>query len=205
MSILKKVILGLAIFLLLVAAAGLLFFPGQVEIRRSVTIQRPVTEVFTYLNNLENYNQWSPWFQLDTAADYSFSGPSSGVGATMTWDSKNEQVGKGSLTYTDVVIQKSIKHDLNFMENGVAKGEYILSPDEAGTNVTWVFSFEAGANPLLRIMGSFMKDIIGEDFDKGLFRMKSILESAPATDVPSVETANGDTALITDSDTISTN
>jgi len=180
MSLIKKIVLGLAIFLLLVAAVGLLFFSGHIEIRRSVTINRPVADVFDYLNNLKNYNQWSPWYQLDTTAAYTFSGPSSGTGATMSWESKNEQVGSGSLTYTDVVLQQSIKHDLNFMENGVAKGEYLLSPDGNGTQVTWVFSFEAGANPLLRIMGSLMKDVVGEDFEKGLARMQSILDTAPA-------------------------
>jgi hypothetical protein len=177
MGILKKIVLGLAILLLLVSAVGLLFFSSHVEIRRSVTINRPVGLVFDYLNNLSNYNEWSPWYQMDTTAQYTVSGPASGVGAKMSWVSKNEQVGQGSLIYTEVVEGKSIKHDLNFMENGVAKGEYVLEPADAGTRVSWVFSFEAGANPLLRIMGAFMQDMVGADFDKGLARMKDILES----------------------------
>jgi uncharacterized protein YndB with AHSA1/START domain len=177
MGIIKKIVLGLAILLLLVSAIGLLFFSSHVEIRRSVTINRPVDEVFDYLNNLSNYNQWSPWYQMDTAAQYTFTGPVSGLGAKMSWVSKNEQVGQGSLVYTEVVEDKSIKHDLNFMENGVAKGEYVLEPTDEGTKVSWVFSFEAGANPLLRIMGSLMQDMVAADFDKGLARMKGILES----------------------------
>lgn len=187
MKTVKRILLILAILLILVSAVGLLFFPGHVEIARSIEIKRSPEMVFRYVNDLKNYNSWSPWYDLDPTAKYTIEGTGSGVCSVMKWESKVKEVGSGSLTYTEVVENKSIKHDLNFMENGVAKGAYAFEVAPEGTKFTWSFSFEAGANPLLRIMGAFVDDMVGKDFDKGLAKLKKNLEEMPEVSQLTVE------------------
>lgn len=66
------------------------------------------------------------------------------------------------------------------MEEGVAQGIYTFSPEGSGTKVTWAFEFDTGFNPLLRILGKFMDGMVGKDFEKGLSKLKTILEAMPA-------------------------
>lgn len=187
MKILKRVLLGLAILLLLISAVGLLFFPARIEVSRSVTIQATPEAVFDYANEIRNFNDWSPWYRMDTAAKYVFEGPDSGKGASMKWESDSANVGKGSMVYTESIPYSVIKQDLNFMEGGIAKSEYRFSLSDSGTVMTWSFAVEAGANPLLRILGAFMDGMIGRDFEQGLSRLKKTLEAEPALQVRLVD------------------
>ncbi|WP_377517691.1 hypothetical protein [Microbulbifer taiwanensis] len=47
-------------------------------LERSVTIAKPPQTVFPYVNNLRNFNSWSPWYQLDPNTKYEYSGPDEG-------------------------------------------------------------------------------------------------------------------------------
>jgi effector-binding domain-containing protein/uncharacterized protein YndB with AHSA1/START domain len=187
MKTVKRILLFLAIFILAVSAVGLLFFPSHMEVRRSVTINASQEAVFDYVNELRNFNIWSPWHDMDTAAVYTFEGPASGAGAVMRWKSDSADVGQGSMTITESTPYASVKQDLEFMKNGVAKGEFRIAATDSGTVMTWVFSTEAGANPLLRILGSFMDGMIGPDFERGLGKLKSILEASPSLNVQQVD------------------
>lgn len=179
MKILKRILLVIAIILLVVTAIGLIL-PSHVHVERSITINQPQERVFSYVNNIKSWNEWSPWFELDTTASYTQAGPPSGVGAKLSWVSTNKDVGRGSMTYTEVNPPSLIKQDLNFMEEGVAQGIYTFSPEGSGTKVTWAFEFDTGFNPLLRILGKFMDGMVGKDFEKGLSKLKTILEAMPA-------------------------
>lgn len=187
MKILKRILLGLAILLLLISAVGLLFFPSHIEVNRSVTIKASTEAVFDYVNEIRNFNEWSPWFRQDTAAKYVFEGPASGKGARMKWESDSANVGKGSMVFTESVPYSIIRQDLDFMGGGIAKSEYRFSVSDTGTVMTWAFAVEAGANPLLRILGAFMDKMVGSDFEKGLSRLKDILEATPVLKVQQVE------------------
>src|SRR5262249_51315088 len=45
-----------------------LFFPRTYKVERSITISKPVHEVFIYMNDLRNWQQWSAWNKsLDTS------------------------------------------------------------------------------------------------------------------------------------------
>ncbi|REJ85263.1 MAG: hypothetical protein DWQ44_01000 [Bacteroidetes bacterium] len=176
MKIIKRILLVLAIILLVITAIGLLL-PSKVEVERSIVINQPREAVFNYVNNLNNWNTWSPWHALDTNASYVIEGSASGTGAKLNWNSTHENVGKGSMTFTEVKEPESIALELNFMENGTAYAMYKLDEEAEATKFTWSFNFETGFNPLLRIMGKFMDGMIAKDFEKGLNNLKSVLES----------------------------
>ncbi len=182
MKILKRILIVLAILLLVVAAIGLML-PSQVRVERSITINRPQEMIFDYINHIQNWNSWSPWYELDTTASYTFSGPSSGKGAMINWVSTNKNVGTGSMTYTEVNAPSRIVQDLNFMEEGIATGIYVFSPDGAGSKITWSLEFDTGFNPLLRIIGKFMDGMVGKDFDRGLNKLKTIMEAIPVPEI----------------------
>ena len=182
MRIVKKILLVLAIIFVVIAAIGFLFFPSHIHVERSTVINQKQGVVFNYVNNLENWNSWSPWYQLDTTAKYTFDVMHSGKGATLKWESQNKNVGRGIMTITDSKTDSAIYQDLNFMDQGTAKSTFRLSTEDNSTKFTWSFDVEAGANPLFRIMGSFMDGMVGKDFEKGLTSLKNNVENLPEPD-----------------------
>ncbi len=177
MKILKKILFILGMIILIVAAIGFLFFPSHIHVDRSTTVNQPTSIVFNYMNGFENWNKWSPWYELDPNAKYSFEGPKSGAGSVFAWESTVENVGKGKMTITDAKPDSVIRINLNFMENGEAKSSFTFNPEGGSTKITWNFDVEAGVNPLMRIFGSFMDGMIGKEYEKGLSNLKTKLEA----------------------------
>lgn len=187
MRIVKKILLVLAVIFVVIAAIGFIFFPSHIHVERNAIINQKQGVVYNYVSNLGNWNKWSPWYQLDSTARYIFEGPASGVGAVFKWESKNKDVGKGSMKITDAMPDSVIKQDLNFMDQGTAKSSFRFSPEGNATNVTWAFDVEAGANPLFRIMGSFMDGMLGKDFEKGLAKLKINAEAISVSDSSGIQ------------------
>jgi effector-binding domain-containing protein len=177
LKIFKKILFWLAILLLVIAGGGFLF-PSKVHVERNIVINSSKEIVYNFLSDLGNWNKWSAWYEQDTAAVYTLEGPAKGVGATISWDSKT--MGKGSIKITEAVPNDLIKLDLNFMEKGTAVSLQRLEPRAGGTQVTWSFDADMGANPLLRIMANlFIDKEVGQDYEKGLAKMKTVVEALP--------------------------
>ena len=88
--------------LLLIAAFLVVvwFQPDDYRLTRQTVIAAPAAAVFAQVNDLKNWDDWSPWAKLDPNAKVTFSGPQSGPGATFKWDG-NDKVGAGTMTITE--------------------------------------------------------------------------------------------------------
>ncbi len=171
----KKILLGLlGIIVLLVIVS--FFLPREVHVERSIVINAPQEIAFEQVNTLKNWENWSPWNELDPNMSIVYSGPESGTGAMYTWEG-NDKVGKGNLKITNSEPFNRVETDLDFMEQGVAKGYYTFEPVEGNTKVTWGFDSDMGMNPIGRYMGLMMETFLGPDFEKGLSNMKIAAES----------------------------
>ena len=97
----KKIVVWIAIGLvaaIVLALAGGFLMPRYRTVSRSVEIAAPAPEVFALVGDLRQFNEWSPWFEKDPAASYTFTGPTDGVGQTFHWQSDKPDVGSGSMT-----------------------------------------------------------------------------------------------------------
>ena len=99
MRFLKRLAIG---SLLLIAAFLVVvwFQPDDYRLTRQTVIAAPAAAVFAQVNDLKNWDDWSPWAKLDPNAKVTFSGPQSGPGATFKWDG-NDKVGAGTMTITE--------------------------------------------------------------------------------------------------------
>ncbi|MFH2004905.1 MAG: SRPBCC family protein, partial [Bacteroidota bacterium] len=95
------------------------------------------------------------------------------------WDSKNPEVGYGSLTITASDPNKSIAMMMDFMESGTATGKFKFEKVEGGTNVKWSMETDLGMNLIAKYFGLFMDKMVGPDFEKGLNKLKTVAESTP--------------------------
>lgn len=179
MDTLKYLFIGLVGLCLTLCAVGLLL-PSSVRVERSILIERPPAAVFAELDDPSRFNAWSPWYGIDPNAKYDFSGPSRGVGATLTW-SGNSEVGAGSQRIIASVPDSRIDVALEFSGFGTATASYLLEPEANGTRLRWVYQSEFGLNPAMRWLGLFMDGWVGPDYEKGLAKLKALLERPSGT------------------------
>jgi hypothetical protein len=175
MRFLKRLVLFLvAVVVILVGAAYLL--PRGVQVERSVAIAAPPEAVFPYVNSLQRAAEWSPWLGIDPDLRPTFEGPDEGVGNRMTWSSDNPDVGSGSQVITVSVPNEQVESDLDFGDMGAAKAWLTLVPEGAGTKVTWGLNTDMGNNPIGRWMGLMMDRWVGADYERGLGKLKTLVE-----------------------------
>lgn len=174
----RNILIGLGVVVLLVVG-GAYVTPQVAHVERSVVMAATPEEVFSVVNDLSRFNEWSPWAKLDANTKYSMEGPPSGVGAKMSWVSANENVGSGSQEITESTPFSLVKTKLDFGEQGTADATFTFVPTEGGTKVTWGFDSDMGMNPIARYMGFFMFDgMIGKDYEAGLANLKTIVEKS---------------------------
>jgi hypothetical protein len=181
MRFIKRLLIGLAGLLVLLVGIGLVL-PASARVERSVLIARPASLIFPVLNSFKRFNEWSPWHDLDPNATYDYSGPDSGVGASMSWKG-NEAVGEGHQTITASDADSRIASDLDFGPMGVAKVELKLAAEGAGTRVSWSFQKDMGYDLIGRYFGLMMDRFVGADYDKGLAQLQALIETFPNTDI----------------------
>ena len=185
MRILK--ILGIGIVVLIVLFLGFGFvLPRQVQIERSITIDRPAANVFAVLDGFKRFNDWSPWAARDPKAKYTVSGPASGAGAKLAWEGDPKTVGSGYQTIRLSVPYSRIAVALDLDGRDPANANFVLTPEGPGTRVVWSFDTDLGMNPLSRWFGLMFESMIGPDYEEGLANLKRLLERLPATDVAGV-------------------
>jgi hypothetical protein len=166
---------GAAIVLLVVAAYML---PRQVHVDRSIVIAAPRAAVYEQINGYATFNTWSPWFELDPKATYTYEGPASGVGAKMIWVGDPSTLGSGNQVITADRAGERVDSDVDFGQGGVAKQVISLADNGGGTKVTWGIDVDLGMNPVSRYFGLGFDGMIGKDFDKGLANLKKLLEGS---------------------------
>jgi effector-binding domain-containing protein len=198
MRFLKNLLLFLVLIVVLLIGVAFVL-PGSAHVERSITINRPPSEVFAVLNSYRRFNDWSPWAMKDPNAKYTITGPVAGVGAKQSWVGDPKTVGSGSQEITESTADKSVTTALDFGEMGKARAHFSLAPDNAPTNtkVVWTLDTEAPLaldgkvlwNVVGRYMGLFMDKMVGPDYEQGLARLKTLVEGFPAADISGVNGA----------------
>jgi effector-binding domain-containing protein/carbon monoxide dehydrogenase subunit G len=174
--------------LLLVAIAAAYMLPRNVRVERSITIAAPRATLFTLLNSYKQFNKWSPWFELDPEAKYTYDGPGAGIGAKLSWVGNAQTLGSGSQVITASDAYERVEADVDFGQGGgPAKQVYTLAADGAGTKVSWSMAVDLGMNPIARYFGLGFDGRIGGDFDKGLGLLKTFAEGLPKADFAGLE------------------
>jgi len=181
MKFLKRLLillLGLAVIFVIVG----FFLPKQVNVERSISIDAPPHVVYGLVDNFERFNEWSPWAKMDPDTKYTYSGPESGVGAKLSWESDNPNVGSGYQEIIEAIPDELVKNHLDFGENGKGNAAFLLKPEGEGTHVTWAFETDFGQNLIGRYFGLFMDKMLGPHYEEGLASLKKLAESMPKMD-----------------------
>jgi effector-binding domain-containing protein len=186
-----KVLKWLLILIVATAAAlvGVGFFlPDHAHVERSIVIDRPGATVFTVLNGFRRFNEWSPWANLDPKAITTYEGPPIGVGSKMSWASDDPNVGSGSQEILEAESPSFIKVRLIFADfDSDNLATYKLVPEGAGTKLTWAYDSDFRGDLMGRWFGTMLDSMLGPDYEKGLAKLKAIVELLPATDLAGLD------------------
>ena len=188
----KNIALGVLIAFTAFVAGGVLL-PETVQVQRSVEIDRPAGTVFTVLNRFEALPVWSPFTERDPNVEYRFSGPREGVGARLEWSGDPRQVGSGWMEVIESRANSHIVSSLFIDRQGEAKTTFNIERIAGGSRLTWILEADLVAGQglfgsiLSRYFGLFFDRWIGEDFSRGLARLRDYVEAMPAADFRGLE------------------
>jgi hypothetical protein len=181
MSTVKKVVKIAAIVIILIIALPLvtaLFVKKDYAVEREVTVNRPVHEVFEYVKYLKNQDNYSAWASLDPDMKQEFRGSDGTVGFVSAWEG-NKDVGTGEQKIVSITEGERIEYALHFIEpwEGHADAYMTTIPiSENQTKVTWGFSSRMPYPFNIMLLFMDMEDLIGNDLETGLVKLKDILE-----------------------------
>lgn len=153
-----------------------LLLPAKVHIERSLVINASQKSVFEQVNVLKNWEKWSPWLQMDTTIQHSYSGPPSGIGATYNWKSNDKNIGNGSISIIYSTPPASLLVNLDYGDKGKSTGKFLFEKVNQGTKVTWSLESDLGLNPVSRWFGLLMDRIAGPDLENGLLNLDELLK-----------------------------
>ena len=177
LKILLGIVAVLVVALLIIAAIA----PKSATVERTITVNAPAEMVMKEVNSLEQMQNWSPWAEKDPEMKVTYEGNMGSVGSISRWEG-NKDVGKGEQSITAVDANKVETHLIIYMPFGKSESDvFILAEEEAEvTKVTWHLT---NYSPFpFNVISIFMNldDAIGPDFEKGLNKLKTIVETKAA-------------------------
>ncbi|MDA3905230.1 MAG: SRPBCC family protein [Bacteroidales bacterium] len=173
-------LLGIIVVVLIVA----LFVPKDVVYEKSIRIDAPIEAVWENTNSLADMDKWSPWNEKDPEMQKGSSGVDGTIGAEQTWESDKKDVGKGKQTITNIVAPYLLETKLVFYTpyESEAKGYVKLEVEGDGTKATWGFQSEMPYPFNISSLFMNMEDMMSDDFNKGLSKLKEICETVEDVD-----------------------
>jgi hypothetical protein len=174
--------LALALFLLITAAVVAILAiastrPPLYHVERSTTTHASPQVVYTIVNDMNRFHEWSPWQKLDPNMHTSMAGSGIGVGSTYAW------TGEGRMSITEVVPGEQVRMKLEFLKPfaSVCDVHFKIAPEGDGSRVTW--AMDGTNNFVAKVMSMFvsMDAMIGKQFDSGLANLARVSEAAPAS------------------------
>ena len=145
----------------------------------AATFNASPAKVFAVAEDLARWNDWSPFFRMETGVASEVSTPSSGVGAHYTWSGK--RTGRGRMEVLETTPGERVVLNLEFIEpfKAVNRTVFTLTPTASGgTHFKWEMS---GERPLVMVIVAALLRLdnkLADDFVAGLGLLRGIVDGA---------------------------
>jgi effector-binding domain-containing protein len=183
LKLIGVIVSGLLFLIVLIS----FFLPEYYHIQRSINIQSDVSVPFKLVKDFKSWDLWSPWHEIDTTMEKTYSELVGVEGAWYSWDSKNPDAGKGKVTITKIIENEFIENELYFHGMGTSIATYTFEKEATGVKVTWTLEGSGKGMPwYMKISSKYfylmMDKLVGKDYEKGLTKLKQVAENSPQTD-----------------------
>lgn len=185
MTRLLEILISLAIVTVLFVVVGLVL-PSSRHLSHSVETNRKLPIVFDSLNSVRRFKDWNPAIAGDPNIKINLSGPESGTGAKVSWQSDEQSIGEGSWTITQSVPNKLVAYEIDDVDRGQNKrSEFTFRPTGTrGRNIeiTQTYDVDYGWDLLGRYSGLYVESNVGERMKLGLGSLSNMLATIPNLD-----------------------
>lgn len=170
----KKVFYAILILIALYFVLGL-FGPREIKAERSIVINAPAQVVLEKLGDFQYFHEkWSPWTEKDPDMKTTFTGVPGTPGHLYAWTG-NDDVGNGEMKL-ERYSGDSLVQTLSFDGQGQSMAYFIVKDQGNSSHVTWGMHFDVGFMFRTPMLFVDFGDMIGEDYENGLVRLKQALE-----------------------------
>jgi uncharacterized protein YndB with AHSA1/START domain len=168
------VLVGIIVFFLIIG----LFIRKDYSVSREVLVNKTKATVFQYLKLLKNQNQWSVWGSMDPDMRTTFTGIDGTEGFISAWESDNKNVGQGAQEILKIVEGERIDYEIRFLKpfKSTSWAFLTVASSNEQTLVHWEFTGKMNFPANLMMLFMNMEKMVGNDFEKGLQNLKTILE-----------------------------
>lgn len=167
------IILAIVALVLIIAA----FLPKDRMFTNSIEIERSPRLIFTQLNSLQNWDNWSPFLEDDPEMTSTYSGPDFGVGNRQEWKSKKS--GDGALEIVESINENKVVFALDFGVGQLYQTWFTLERSPESVNVTWVSKMDNLSYPMGRLIMTIFNSQMEKTFQRGLDNLKKYVEGLP--------------------------
>lgn len=143
----------------------------KMNVNKSIFIDATPAKIFPIINDLNNWEQWSPWTLAEPTAIINVAKD----GKYHDWD--GDIIGSGNLKITSEVENQSVVMNLQFLKPWKSKAitKFHLKKTKKGTLVQW--TTESNLPFFLFWMKKQMEIFVGMDYDRGLALLKDLVET----------------------------
>ena len=161
--------------LMLAVLIGGVILDNNINVQRQVTINAAPEAIHPFVEDLNQWPQWTPWSTMDPTMKTSIGKISKGVGASQSWVGES---GSGALTITQSSIEEGVVYNLTFEgDSAVYTSGMTYQWDGASTTVTWYM--RGAMEPIIigNYFAQLMDKLVGPTYEDGLKQLKSLVES----------------------------
>lgn len=172
--IILLVIAGLIVLILLLAFVG----KKEYSLSRSISINRPVTEVYGYLRFLKNQDEYNVWTMMDPEMKKIYTGTDGQVGFIYAWDG-NKQAGAGEQEIIALSENEEVTINVRFKRPFPGLIHTPLSTekiDDQQTRVTWSMKSRMAFPRNIFLYFINMDKVLGKELEKSLSKLKVRME-----------------------------
>lgn len=176
-------VLRFLLILILILVVGYLVLCAvsakEVNVERSTTINAPASVVWDQMVHFKNWDNWSPWKEMDSTIVNDYTGVDGEPGSTSHYVGKHS--GEGTMTNIGVTGMK-MTYDLHFIKPFEAMTTGSVRVEEKDGAVVATQSFHQDVPFMMRGASALMggEKMITTSFDRGLELLKKYAEAHAA-------------------------
>ena len=166
----------ISLVLLILLTAGIM--PKTFSVSAETIIDKPSTDVFSYVKHLKNQEKYSVWVMTDPNVKLEYKGTDGTVGFISSWSSENKNVGIGAQEIMSIKEGERYDVELRFEKPFKATNQAYTTTISLNGNRTKVTTVFSGSNPFpMNLMSVFIRKMLIKDMNQNMANLKSILES----------------------------
>jgi hypothetical protein len=152
--------------------------PDTFSVQRSLIIRASAKACFDQVNEFKKWEKWSPWEDVDPAVKRIYEGPEAGVGSIYHYQG-NSKLGEGRLTITESRPAELVHLKMEFLKPFKATHDTDITFKAEGDRTVIYWRMSGRNNLTAKVIHLFMNmdKLIGDNFIKGMERIKTIVEA----------------------------